>query len=178
MERCAVTASQTPAQRRPAQKFMPTIKSPPILWTCDPSTVPPHNGKKKQLVGPLFDLPALQTLLREGLLDLANDEHFYVANNDCWTDIKKLKWAPAQQIRDALLLLKSGGRSTGQGDYINSQWAKDSDGNWWPSDAYGICINEKEGFARAKNAPETYIKFSIDENGCLCLILLSCHASN
>lgn len=156
---------------------MPTIKSLPILWLCDPTSLPPHKGKKKSLPGPLFDLLGLQEKLRQGKLDLSKDKDFYVATDDCWDDIKNLKWTPQKQLKDAFLLLKPGSRSANQGDYLNSQWCKDGDGNWWPCDAYAICINEKEGFVRAKNAPETYLKFSIDANGCLCLILVSCHAS-
>ena len=110
-------------------------------------------------------------------MDLANDEHFYIATDDCWANMKALKWTATGKLKQALLLLSPGEKKKGQGDYINSQWAQDSDGHWHRCDAYGICINEKDGFTRAKGAPETYIKFSIDEEGCVCLFLISCHPS-
>jgi hypothetical protein len=148
------------------------------LWLCAPQKLTPHNGKKKVLPGPLFDLVAIQDLLRTGRLDLANDEHFYIATDDCWSNMKALKWTATGQLKQALLLLKPGAKKKGQGDYINSQWAKDSDSHWHPCDAYGVCINEKGGFVRAQGAPETYIKFSMNEQGCVCLFLISCHPSS
>ncbi|WP_156523243.1 hypothetical protein [Bordetella ansorpii] len=149
------------------------------LWLCAPGELPPHDGKKKSLAGPLFDLASLQKLLAAGALDLANDSHFYVATDDCWADMKALKWVPARHLRQALMLLVPKPRKD-QGDYLNSQWAEDSDGNWHPCDAYAICLDEsnEDVFVRAKGAPQTYIKFSIDQSGCVCLFLLSCHASS
>lgn len=147
------------------------------LWTCDASKLPPHNGKPLRLPGPLFDLAGLQQLLSGGDLDLSKSEQLYFATDDSWKNLRSMKWTGAVHLRQALLLLKAGTRKATGGDYCNSQWAEDSEGEWWPCDSYRICINERDGFARARNAPETYIKFSIDEHGAFCLVVLSCHPS-
>ncbi len=166
-----------PQKIHKAPKIYACDKIMNMLWTCDPSQLPPHNGKKTRLEGPLFNLEGLQQMLRVGTLNLTRDTDFWVATNDCWDNLADLKWTPSEELRKAFLLLKPGSKRKKTGDYINSQWAQDSDGDWWPCDAYGVCINERDGFIRAANAPETYIKFSLDAYGSLCLILISCHPS-
>ena len=148
----------------------------PILWTCDPSTLPPHNGKGFVLtgLGPLFDLAALQALLRSGQLNLGDDQQCWVATDSCWDHLQELKWTAGNQVTSLLLALRPGKRKQG-GDFVNAQWCADSDGGMFACDSYRVRVDEFNNFRRSPNGLEFYVKFSIDESGALYLALLQCH---
>jgi hypothetical protein len=147
-----------------------------ILWACDPSTIPPHNGKGFILkgMGPLFDLRALQNLLRSGQMDLGNDQHCWVATDACLDHLENLTWTTGNQVRSLLLALRPGKRKDG-GDFINAQWCADSDGVFSACDSYEVAVDETDNFRRDKNGLIYYIKFSLDEAGSLYLVLIQCH---
>lgn len=146
------------------------------LWTCDPSQLPPHRGKGCVLKGwgPLFNLSMLQARLRAGLLDLDLDQHCWVATRGCWNELLKLTWTPGHHLRRLLLALRPGHHRQG-GDFVNAQWCQDSNGALWACDAYRVHVDEYNDFRRTPNGLAYYVKFSIDESGALCLVLIQCH---
>ena len=147
-----------------------------ILWTCDPTKLPPHNGKGCVLPkqGPLFDLLAIQALLRSGELNLGDDQQCWVATDSCWGHLEDLQWTTANQVRSLLLALRPGKKREG-GNFVNAQWCKGSDGGMFACDSYKVRVDETNNFRRDPAGLEYYVKFSIDESGTLCLVLLQCH---
>lgn len=145
------------------------------LYLRDPGEEPPEGAKNRRIPGgPLFNLPELQRLVREGKLDLSNDAHCYVATNKCWKDLAKLQWSTGKQVKELLLLL-SPKTDTSKGDFYCSEWCEDRDGYWNASDAYRIRVDEFDNWKRNVNAPMYYIKFSLLPSEELCLFLISCH---
>lgn len=143
---------------------------------CDPSDLPPHEGRGRLLRGwgPLFDLPALQARLRSGELDLSDDQQCWVATNACWDELAKLNWTTGRQPRDLLLALRPGTVSQG-GDFVNAQWCADSEGALWPCDAYKVRVDEHKNFRCTSQGLEFYVKFSVNEAGEFSLVLIQCH---
>lgn len=157
------------------QEFYHGDKIVATLRLRDPGEEPPEGAKNRRIQGgPLFDLPALQRLVREGTLDLSNDAHCYVATNDCWDDLRKLRWSTGREFKEVFLLLRPK-TDTSKGDFYRSEWCMDSDGYWNASDAYRIRVDQFDNWKRDVNAPLYYIKFSILPTGELCLVLISCH---
>lgn len=144
-----------------------------ILRLKDPGEPPEADAEDGRLMdGPLYDLVALQKLLQSGDLNLGNDDQCVVGTDECWNYLKKLGWLPGKQVQELILRLKPGkGRL---GDYVNSQWCKDSDGYVNPCDAYRIRVDELT-WKRDVNAPMYYVKFSIEDSGQIYLVLISCH---
>ena len=125
-------------------------------------------------LGPLFDLAALQALLRSGQLNLVDDQQCWVATDSCWDHLQELKWTTGNQVTSLLLALRPGKRKQG-GDFVNAQWCADSDGGMFACDSYRVRVDEFNNFRRSPNGLEFYVKFSIDESGALYLALLQCH---
>ena len=125
-------------------------------------------------LGPLFDLAALQALLRSGQLNLGDDQQCWVATDSCWDHLQELKWTTGNQVTSLLLALRPGKRKQG-GDFVNAQWCADSDGGMFACDSYRVRVDEFNNFRRSPNGLEFYVKFSIDESGALYLALLQCH---
>jgi len=134
----------------------------------------PEDGKERFIRGgPLFDLVELQRMLATGELDLGDDDQVDVATTSCWEDLKKLQWTTRDDVRNLLGVLKPGKRAQG-GDFINSQWCKDDDGDLHPCDSYRVRVDHKT-WQRNPKAPLYYVKFSLNEEGTLYLVLISCH---
>lgn len=143
------------------------------LWTCEGEPECPEDGKERAISGgPLFDLVELQRRLATGELDLGDDNQVDVATDSCWEDLKKLKWTPKDHVSRLLSMLKPGkGR---HGDFINSQWCKDCEGDLHPCDSYRVRVDHIT-WQRDLKAPLYYVKFSLNEEGALYLVLISCH---
>lgn len=122
----------------------------------------------------MFDLPALQALLRAGDLDLGDGQQCWIATDSCWDELEDLKWTTGNQVKKLLLALRPGRPRQG-GDFVNSQWCKDSDGGIWACDSYRVRVDEYDDFRRKNNALAYYVKFSVDEEGALYLVLIQCH---
>lgn len=143
------------------------------LWTYEGELEPPENGNERRIPGgPLFDLALLQSMLETGELDLGDDNQIDVATDNCWEDLKKLKWTPKDHVSRLLSLLRPGKGKNG--DFLNSQWCKDSEGDLHPCDSYRIRVDDKT-WRRDPKAPLYYVKFSMNDEGVLHLVLISCH---
>jgi hypothetical protein len=149
------------------------------LWKTKKTALPYWDGfdkKKRVFKGPLFDLEGLQAALKSGELDLGSDDQCVVATDRCQKELDKLQWT-MREVTKALLLL----RPT---DYVNSQWCDESvpkgatrTPRRYPCDSYGLRILDSadEPWRRHPDAPRYYVKFSVSEEGTLCLVLLQCH---
>lgn len=118
--------------------------------------------------GPLFDLPALQAAIEQGLLV---EESIWLATDRCERDMQNYRWGFADVLRMVACLVP--GR---QGDYKKSEWCKVVCERWVPCDVYRLNY-DSERQRRSQNALEVYLKFSVDEAGGLTLVLVSCHGS-
>ena len=145
----------------------------PQLWLQDPQKLPrPAAGADKAPAlrkTPLFDLPALQVMLRTGALGI---DDLLIATDDCRNDLQKLKWTH-RDLLDFILCLRPYKLSQ-QHDFKHARWCKDSGGRWYPCDAYAA-LYDTTNKCRAHGGVSVYVKFSIPENGDSLLIMISAH---
>lgn len=113
-------------------------------------------------------------MLREGELELGNDQQCWIGTNKCEDDIQDLKWTLEDQVTQLFLALKPE-RTRAGGDFLNSQWCADSNGDFHPCDSYVVNVDEFDNFRRDKNALKYYLKFSVDESGAMYLVMIGCH---
>ena len=145
----------------------------PQLWLQDPQKLPrPAAGAHKAPAlrkTPLFDLPALQVMLRTGALGI---DDLLIATDDCRNDLQKLKWTH-RDLLDFILCLRPYKLSQ-QHDFKHARWCKDSGGRWHPCDAYAT-FYDTTNKCRAQAGVSVYVKFSIPESGDALLIMISAH---
>lgn len=150
------------------------IKCGSTLWNKDPQSIPPCvDGKRLISRGPLINLTGLQALLESSDLDVENDEHLWVATDKCQKDLQKNRWTYAQ-VGCMLSALRPGRKP--QGDYKKSEWCEVEDGGMYPCDVYELPYDEERS-KRSNNGLPVYLKFSLDTDGALMLVLVSCHPS-
>jgi hypothetical protein len=173
-----VTEQQTPpdgGKNPDTQEVYHGDKIVATLRLLDPGQAPKPGGRDRVIPGgPLYDLAALQAKLRSAELDLGKDMHCYVATHNCSKWLDKLEWTPGNQVTRLLLLLRP---RSGQakGDFYKSEWCTDKDDIVNPCDVYRVRVDEFNDWKRDVNAPLYYVKFSIEEAGQICLVLISCH---
>ena len=116
--------------------------------------------------GPLFELRALQALLLSGEFDT---RRLRPANRDVMKDMQRARWS-AHDVLQMLVNMHAK-------DYKKSEWARiDAGRRWVPCDVY-LTSYDSLTRQRCRNAPEVYLKFSIDEAGDVTILLASCHGS-
>jgi hypothetical protein len=116
--------------------------------------------------GPLFELKALQGLLRRGEFDTGR---LRPANRDVMKDMQRARWS-AHDVLQMLVNMHAK-------DYKKSEWARiDAGRRWVPCDVY-LTLYDSFTRRRCPNAPSVYLKFSIDEAGDVTILLASCHGS-
>lgn len=144
------------------------------LWNIDPNELPlPAEGKSRVIRGgPLIDLEGLQECIANGQLDLTNDAQFWPATPKCQDDLAKNGWTP-EKIAKMLTLLRPGLKRNG-GDYLKSEWCDVEWDDTFPCDVYELPYDE-EREQRNRNGLPVYLKFSLDMDGNLILVLVSAH---
>ena len=116
-------------------------------------------------MGPLVDMVALQTLLSSGSFDLDN---LWIATDKCEHDLSKESW----KVSDVLQMLACLHR---QQDYRKSEWCQVLGGGMVSCDVY-VTRYDAERQPRDPRGLEVYLKFSIDDDGQLTIVMVSCHA--
>lgn len=138
----------------------------PSLWLIDPATLsPPPKGKRKIGSDPLIDLEALQAAINDATL---GDDDVWLATTRCTTKVQDLKWT-FRNLLDCVGCLQSG-------DHRGAEWCDDGTGQWFACDSYAIHYDDTKG-CRSRHGLEFYLKFSIDEDDFLMLIMVSVHLS-
>ncbi len=139
-------------------------------WRVDPNSIPKFDPKKnkKRIIsnGPLIQLGAVQSLLSSGTFDT---DQLWLATVKCEEDLQKESWS----IEDVLQMLAL---VDGTKDYYKSEWCEVLGGRWVPCDVYRIPYDAQRK-CRHTNGLLVYIKFSIEMDGTLTIVLVSCHAA-
>ncbi len=137
----------------------------PNVWNVDISTlVPPGPGRARKIGrAPLIDLEALQASIAGGQL---TGEGVWPATRRSRNCLEDYGWT-----YDDVLQIFSCLRAE---DYKESEWCAIDGGRIVPSDVYTVCYDEAR---RQRNAGglEIYLKFSVDDDGGLTLILVQNH---
>lgn len=116
--------------------------------------------------GPFIQLSAVQSLLLSGNFDI---DQLWMATDKCEKDLQKESWS----IEDVLQMLV---QVDGTKDYYKSEWCEVLGGRWVPCDVYRIPYDAQRR-RRHANGLLVYIKFSIEADGTLTIVLVSCHAA-
>lgn len=140
------------------------------LWLVDPASLkPPTQSRRKIGPKPLIDLAGLQEAIRNGALD---DEDVWLATRKCENNLQDLDWS-VRKLLDCVQCLTPY-QHRGSHDFRNSEWCQDRNGNWCACDAYAIRYDEVRQ-CRSSGGLELFLKFSIDEDGALTLVMISAH---
>ena len=146
------------------------IKSPNNFWIIAPEKIPAYDPTipRSRFIwaGPLIDLGALQALLSSGNFDT---EQLWLATNKCEKDLRKEQWA----VEDVLQMLVSLDTAL---DYDKSEWCQVNGGRMVACDAYEMRFDTVHKRRHPQGLP-VYLKFSVDEDGTVTIVLVSCHAS-
>ena len=149
--------------------FITVINSPLGLWRIDPASLAvfsPVGGRSRRIrVGPLVDLAGLQAQLRSGTVDL---DALWVATDRCQRDLQNNRWTNAHVLQMLVCLLAD--------DYRGSEWCQVRGGRHVPSDVYLLPFDDLRQ-QRRPGGLEVYLKFSLEADGLLAIVLVSCHVS-
>jgi hypothetical protein len=149
--------------------FITVISYPSSLWSVDPAAITPFNPassrQRRILGGPLINLGALQALLTSGNFDT---DQLWLATDKCVRDLQNERW----KVEDVLYMLVS---LVAREDYASSEWCQVKGGRVVPCDVYKTCYDAQRKSRNPKALP-VYIKFSIDNDGIVTILLVSCHA--
>lgn len=135
------------------------------LWLIDPTGLAgPANGRRKIGRKPLINLTGLQQAITDGVL------------NDVWVGTERAEnmledfgWT-IDDLLDCIECLSPA-------DHKGAEWCEDSYGNWHACDAYAIRYDHVAKRRVRHSDINYYLKFSLDEDGALTLVLISCHLS-
>ena len=138
------------------------------LWLINPTQLAPPSGtgsrRLRKRGDPLIDLVALKQAISDDALER---DDVWLATDDCEKNVQDLTWT-ANDILDCLVCLRPE-------DHKNSEWCKDRHGNWHACDAYAIRYDDAAKRRVRYSDINYYLKFSLDEDGALTLVLISCH---
>lgn len=123
------------------------------------------SGRRAIGGGCLIDLDVLQACVRRGVL---GEDDVWMATERCERDLQNYRI----DLEGVLTLLAS----LRDVDYCKSEWCSIGAAEMVPCDVYRIRY-DLERWERNRNGLEVYLKFSIDEDGGVSLILVSCHGS-
>ena len=143
------------------------INSNPSLWSTNVGGVqPPVPGKSRRIRGgPLLNLAVLQAAIVSGQLD---EDGVWAATRRCRNSLEDYGWSFGLILEMINCLLPQ--------DYKNSEWCDVDGSRCVPSDVYRIRFDETRK-QRNPKACEVYLKFSIDDDGALTLVLVQSHLS-
>lgn len=146
------------------------INSPSIFWTIAPAAIPAYDAARPRSrlirVGPLIDLGALKALLSGGSFDT---RQLWLATDKCRKDLRKEQWS----IDDVLQMLLSLDAAL---DYDKSEWCQVAGGRMVACDVYTMRFDTVHKRRHPRGLP-VYLKFSVDDDGVVTIVLVSCHAS-
>ena len=149
-----------------AALFITVINSVPNLWLFDLNQLAkPARGRSRRIAGPVLDLGVLQSAIVSGQLTA---EGVWPATRRSRNSLEDYQW----NYKDVLNIF----RCLLAGDYKNSEWCDIDGDRTVPCDVYTICYDE----VRCQRNPggiEIYLKFSIDDEGTLTLVLVQSHFS-
>lgn len=133
------------------------------LWLVDPAgLVRRTRGSRKIGREPLIDLARLQQAIATGALD-----DVWVGTEKAENNLEDLSWTVGDLL-DCIACLATS-------DHKGAEWCEDSYGHWHPCDAYAIRYDHL-GKCRVRYSDiNYYLKFSLDRDGALTLVLISCH---
>lgn len=144
------------------------INSYSALWRIDPSKLPAFNpsAPRSRRIGggALIDLKGLQSVLKSDDFDL---DAIWVATDRCELDLENYKWTYENVVQMIVSLMAS--------DYDKSEWCKVKGGLTVPCDVY-VMPYDAIRQVRSSKGLDVYMKFSIETDGTLTLVLVSCHA--
>ena len=140
------------------------------LWLVDPKKVAfprvanPTKAELKLGSKPLVDLSGLQQAIKTGAL---GDDDVWPATRRAENNLEDLKWIFGDLL-DCIACLSSA-------DFKGAEWCEDRNGNWHPCDAYAIRYDHLAKCRVRYSDINYYLKFSLEEDGALTLVLISCH---
>lgn len=111
----------------------------------------------------MIDRRALLDAIRDGSL---SSDHVDVANHSCRDKLEQLDWT-YEQVLDCLLCIE-------ERDFRGSEWCETNWYGWLPCDAYAIRYDEISR-RRDRNGLEYYLKFSLNDDAVLNLLLVRVH---
>lgn len=133
------------------------------LWLIDPTGLTrPVNGRRKIGRKPLIDLAGLQRAIARGELG-----DVWVGTERAENGLEDLVWT-VDDLLDCVACLSPT-------DHRGAEWCEDSYGNWHACDAYAIRYDHVAKCRVRYSDINYYLKFSLDEDGALTLVLISCH---
>jgi hypothetical protein len=148
------------------------INHVPTLWNRAPSTIPPPTAKSRVIrKGPLINLAELQRLIKSNVIDIEND--LWAATPKCREDITEHYSWKYSQIAQMICALKPG--KGPNGDYKKSEWCTVDGGELYPCDVYHLPFDEVRGARNPSSQLVVYLKFSLNTEGEVVLVLVSCH---
>lgn len=111
----------------------------------------------------MIDLAALQQAITNGGL---GDDDVWLATTKAEHNVEDLTWS-LRDLLDCIGCLVPT-------DFKCSEWCDDSYGGTHACDSYAICYDDS-ACVRARSSCSYYLKFSLDEEGGLMLVVISCH---
>lgn len=138
------------------------------LWLVEPSSLPQRRGTVRKIRiarQPLIDLEGLKAAITRGVL---SEDDVWLATRKCDQELQALRWT-RPDLLDCIACLRPD-------DHRGAEWCCDSSGRWHACDAYRLRYDEARR-CRDPRALEFYLKFSIDEEGSLLLVMVSAHLS-
>lgn len=141
------------------------INSAPIVWRVNVSALsPPRKGQSRKIGRqPLIDLAAVKAAIASRLLV---DDDVWPATQRCRNRLEDYEWTYADVLQMFSCLRAE--------DYKESEWCDVDGARTVPADVYTICYDDKRK-ERSLKGLEFYVKFSIDDEGGLTLVLVQCH---
>jgi hypothetical protein len=137
----------------------------PSLWLVDVAGLPPPSGKVRKIGRtPLIDLARLQAAIEDGSL---GENDVWLATRDCNNNVQDLAWS-FQDLLDCIRCLVAA-------DHKGAEWCQDSHGQWRACDAYAIRYDDTNRCRVRYSDINYYLKFSIEEDGSLMLVMISVH---
>lgn len=132
------------------------------LWLIDPAALVRPSGNKRNIGRkPLIDLHGLQQVIHGGTLEV------WVGSKPTEHKLEDLGWS-FSDVLDCIACLS-------HKDFKNAEWCEDSYGNWHPCDAYAIRYDDEAKCRAHYSDINYYLKFSLNEDSELTLVLLRCH---
>lgn len=125
----------------------------------------PQGGQRIIRGGPVFDLDVLQSLVTDGVL---GEDMVWVANTRCERDLENYRWDYAEVLHMITCLKLP--------DFRGSTWCQVKGGEMYPCDDYRF-LYDCDRRERNVRGLEVYVKFSVNDDGQLTLVLVSCHGS-
>jgi len=143
------------------------------LWLQGLANLPKPSGNKRPPPlrrKPLFCLTSLQSAIRSGTL---GTDAVFLATTDCRSDLgRRLRWT-LQDLLDYLTCLRAFDQKAAH-DFLKAEWCKDSGGRWHACDSYAMHYDKARKCRDAK-ALNIYLKFSIEEDDSVLLVVISAH---